>query len=40
MSLHAPDGRYTVLGNITSGDILVPAAPLAAPWAPLNVQSP
>jgi hypothetical protein len=40
MSLHAPDGRYTVLGNITSGDILVPSAPLAAPWAPLNVLSP
>jgi hypothetical protein len=40
MSLHAPEGHYTVLGNITSGDILVPTAPLAAPWASLNVLSP
>ena len=38
MSLHVPDGCYTVLGNITSGQILVPSAPLGPPWAPLNVQ--
>jgi hypothetical protein len=37
MSLHVAEGRYTVLGNITTGEILVPAAPLASPWAPLNV---
>ena len=40
MSLHVAEGRYTVLGNITSGDILVPSVPLAAPWAQLNVRTP
>jgi hypothetical protein len=30
----------TVLGNITSNGIEVNNAPLAAPWAPLNIQLP
>ena len=39
MSLQAPEGRYTVLGNITAGEILAQQAPLTAPWMALNVQS-
>lgn len=38
MSLQAPEGRYTVLGNITAGSILAQQAPLTDPWAALNVQ--
>ncbi|MDB5970559.1 MAG: hypothetical protein JWQ90_3009 [Hydrocarboniphaga sp.] len=40
MTLFPQEDRYTVLGNITSSEILVRSAPLAAPWAPLNVQAP
>ena len=39
VSLQAPEGRYTVLGNITAGEILAQQAPLTAPWMALNVQS-
>lgn len=31
------NGPFTVLGNVSSGNILVNGSALAAPWAPLNV---
>ena len=37
MVLHAQTGAFTVLGNVTAGDIQAQQAPLADPWAPLNV---
>jgi len=32
------DVQSTVIGNVTSGEILVRGQPLPAPWAPLNVR--
>jgi Family of unknown function (DUF6519) len=32
------DVQFTVVGNVTSGEILVRGQPLPTPWAPLNVR--
>ena len=40
MALLVQEGRFTVLGNITSGDIRVQAGPLGDPWAALNREAP
>ena len=37
MKLLPENGPFTVLGNISSGEIQINGAALAAPWAPLNV---
>ena len=37
LQLLPENGPFTVIGNITSGQILINGAPLPAPWAPLNV---
>jgi hypothetical protein len=37
LELLPENGPFTVLGNITSGEILINGVPLSAPWAPLNV---
>jgi hypothetical protein len=37
--LSPQNGLYTVLGNITTREILVKGAALPAPWAPLNVMA-
>ena len=37
MKLPPKNGPFTVLGNVTSGEIQINGSPLAAPWAPLNV---
>jgi hypothetical protein len=39
MTIKAKQSRVTVLGNITGAQIIVNAAPLAAPWTPLNLQN-
>jgi hypothetical protein len=41
VAVKLPDqGPFTALGNITTHAIEINGAPLAAPWAPLNVQAP
>ena len=39
LELVAPDGAYTVLGNICDGPLLVNGAVLGDPWKPLNIPS-
>jgi hypothetical protein len=39
VDLQSTRDLFTVLGNILTGIIHVNAAPMAAPWANLNVQS-
>jgi len=39
-TVQLPDrGPFTMLGNMTSGSILINGAALASPWAPLNVTA-
>ena len=39
LQIQAPTGgKFTVLGNVASGPILVNGAALAAPWEPLNMH--
>ena len=40
LALQTQEGHFTVLGNVTSGEILVQNAALAAPWAALNAHAP
>jgi hypothetical protein len=39
LQLSPENGPFTVLGNITSGEIVINGAALPAPWASLNVVS-
>jgi hypothetical protein len=39
MDLHVSDQRFTVLGNVCRGRILVNGSALPAPWLPLNLQN-
>jgi hypothetical protein len=38
LQINAPEGKYTVLGNITTTSIMVNNQNLAGVWAPLNVH--
>ena len=38
LQISAPEGKYTVLGNITTTSIMVNSQNLAGVWAPLNVH--
>jgi hypothetical protein len=39
LDVRAEERRYTVVGNICGGKIIVKNAPLPAPWKPLNLES-